>query len=318
MLDPRGLYEIDAEVEAALGARGADPSRPETSATGPVLVNALRGFVDAGSAGTIAAEHLLSLGETTRLVTFDADQLIDYRSKRPTMTFDTNSWVDYEAPSIAIDLAHDAEQTPFLVLHGNEPDLQWERFIAAVIGLIDRFDVSMTVGMYGIPMGIPHTRDLSVTPHASRDGLIANASSWFGRVAVPATVANLLELRLGERGHDSLGFAVHVPHYLAQSSYPPAAIIALTKVEGVTGLDLRVADLDEAALEACAEVARQVEQSPEIAEVVRGLEEQYDAFTQAAERQSLLADSAPIPTADELGAEFERFLAQQGQEGQGS
>lgn len=310
MLDPRGLYEIDTEVEARLGVRDADV-RSETPATGPVLINALRGFVDAGSAGTIAVEHLLGLGETTRLVTFDADQLVDYRSKRPTMTFDTNTWVEYEAPTIAIDLAHDAEQTPFLVLHGTEPDLQWERFVAAVIDLVDRFDVSMTIGMYGIPMGVPHTRDLSVTPHASRDELIANASSWFGRVAVPATVANLLEFRLGERGHDSLGYAVHVPHYLAQSSYPPAAIIALTKVEATTGLDLRVTDLEEAAEEAREEVARQVEQSPEVAEVVRGLEEQYDAFTRAAERQSLLADSAPIPTADEIGAEFERFLAQQ-------
>ena len=317
MLDPRGLYEIDAEVEATLGVRGTGATA-ETPATGPVLINAMRGFVDAGSAGSVAVEHLLSLGDTTRLVTFDADQLVDYRSKRPTMTFDTNTWAEYDAPSIVIDLAHDAEQTPFLVLHGNEPDLQWERFIAAVIDLIDRFGVSMTIGMYGIPMGIPHTRELSATPSASREALVADASSWFGRVAVPGTVANLLEFRLGERGHDALGFAVHVPHYLAQSSYPPAAIVALTKVEGATGLDLRIADLDEAAAEAREEVARQVEQSPEVAEVVRGLEEQYDAFTRAAERQSLLADSATIPTADELGAEFERFLAQQGHEGQGS
>lgn len=316
MLDPRGLYEINAEVEASLGARAAAPA--EADASGPVLINALRGFVDAGSVGSIAVEHLLGLGETTRLVTFDADQLVDYRSKRPTMTFDVNAWSDYDAPSIVIDVAHDNEGTPFLVLHGNEPDLQWERFVAAVLDVVDRLDVSMTIGMYGIPMGVPHTRQLSVTPHASRDGLIANANSWFGRVTVPATVANLLEFRLGERGHDSLGYAVHVPHYLAQSSYPPAAIIGLTKVEGVTGLDLRVTDLDEAALEARAEVVRQVEQSPEIAEVVRGLEEQYDAFTRSAERQSLLADSAPIPTADELGAEFERFLAQQGQEGPGA
>lgn len=317
MLDPRGLYEIDTEVEATLRARGVGAAA-ESSATGPVLINALRGFVDAGSAGAVAVEHLLNLGETTRLVTFDADQLVDYRSKRPTMTFDTNTWAEYDAPDIAIDLAHDAEQTPFLVLHGTEPDLQWERFVAAVIDLVDRFDVSMTIGMYGIPMGIPHTRELSVTPHASRDELIANASSWFGRVAVPATVANLLEFRLGERGHDSLGYAVHVPHYLAQSSYPQAAMIALTKVEATTGLDLRVAELEEAAREASEEIARQVEQSPEIAEVVRGLEEQYDAFTRAADRQSLLADSAQIPTADELGAEFERFLAQQSQDGQSS
>ena len=44
--------------------------------------------------------------------------------------------------------------------------------------------------------------------------------------------------------------------------------------------------------------------------MVRSLEEQYDAF--AADRQNLLADQAEnMPTAEELGAQFEKFLAEQ-------
>lgn len=312
MLDPQELYTIDATAESALR-----PS-PGEAGTGPVLVNALRGFVDAGHVGQVALEHILDLGETTRLVTFDADQLVDYRSKRPTIVFDTQRWTEYTGPSIAIDVARDREGTEFLVLHGNEPDVQWERFVEAVLSLVDRFRVSLTVGAYGIPMGIPHTRLLSATPHASRDELIPDASPWFGRVTVPATAANLLELRLSERGHDTVGYAVHVPHYLAQSTYPPAALVAIDKLETATGLDLDLEALEEAATEARAEVVRQVAESPEIAEVVRGLEEQYDAFTISAERQSLLADTSEIPTADEIGEELERFLAQQGPEGQSS
>jgi hypothetical protein len=47
-----------------------------------------------------------------------------------------------------------------------------------------------------------------------------------------------------------------------------------------------------------------------VAEVVQALEEQYDAFT--ADRERLLADDAEaMPTAEELGAQFERFLAEQ-------
>lgn len=312
MLDPQELYTIDAAAESALRLS------PGEAGTGPVLVNALRGFVDAGHVGQVALEHILDLGETTRLVTFDADQLVDYRSKRPTIVFDTQRWTDYAGPSIAIDVARDREGTTFLVLHGNEPDVQWERFVEAVLSLVDRFRVSLTVGTYGIPMGIPHTRLLSATPHASRDELIPDASPWFGRVTVPATAANLLELRLSERGHDTVGYAVHVPHYLAQSTYPPAALVALDKLESATGLDLDLEGLEEAATEARAEVVRQIAESPEIAEVVRGLEEQYDAFTSSAERQSLLADTAEIPTADEIGEELERFLAQQGPDGQAS
>ena len=43
--------------------------------------------------------------------------------------------------------------------------------------------------------------------------------------------------------------------------------------------------------------------------MVRALEEQYDAFV-AGRESSLLAEDRAMPTADELGAELERFLAE--------
>jgi hypothetical protein len=45
--------------------------------------------------------------------------------------------------------------------------------------------------------------------------------------------------------------------------------------------------------------------------VVEALERQYDAFVAAQENRSLLARDEDLPSGDELGAEFERFLAQQ-------
>ncbi|WP_029288777.1 proteasome assembly chaperone family protein [Cellulomonas sp. HZM] len=310
MLDPSDIYDVDPDVAARLDERAAAGHRP-------VLVHAVRGFVDAGAAGRLAAEHLLDELEPTRLASFDADQLIDYRSRRPTMTFDATTWTSYEEPELVVDVLEDGVGTPFLLLHGQEPDVQWERYVAAVRQLVERFDVSLTVGVHGIPMGIPHTRPASVTAHATRAELVADHPSWFGTVQVPASASALLELRLGQSGHDAMGFAVHVPHYLTQSSYPQASIAGLRAVERATGLDLRSHALDAAASEATAEIERQVEESQEISTVVHALEEQYDAFARSSERGSLLARSADLPTADELGAEFERFLAEQGDEGRG-
>lgn len=333
MLDPQGIYEVDeAAVARTLGtyALGADEHRPDGDdgerpglevverrtaprRDGPVLVHSMRGFVDAGSAGEIAVEHLTGELTTQRLVTFDMDQLLDYRSKRATMTFDTDRWAGYEAPELMIDHVTDAEGSGFLLLHGAEPDLQWERVVAAIEQLVRRFGISLVVGVHGIPMGVPHTRPMSLTAHATRSGLIEDYTSWFGSVQVPGSLASLLELRLGEAGHDALGFTMHVPHYLAQSQYPPAAVVALQHIERTTGLALRVGALDTAAVDARLEVEQQVAESGEIAAVVKALEEQYDAFARSVGRPSLLAESAPLPTADELGAEFERFLAQQEQ-----
>jgi hypothetical protein len=309
LLDPQSIYEVEeAAVARVLPRRGPDAP---SSAAGPVLLHALDGFVDAGSAGEIAVEHVTGELTTTRLVTFDVDRLLDYRSKRVAMTFDADRWSAYDEPYLAIDHVADREGTGFLLLHGSEPDLQWERVVAAVKGLVERFDVSLTVGFHGIPMGVPHTRPLSLTAHGTRPGLVDDYTSFFGTVRVPGSLAALLEYRLGEAGHDAIGFTVHVPHYLAQSRYTPAAVVALRHVERATGLDLATGQLAEAAADATIEVEKQVGESTEVKAVVRALEEQYDAFTRSVGRPSLLAEQAPLPTADELGAEFERFLAQQ-------
>lgn len=300
MLDPSEIYEIDAHTAAELDR---DP--------GPhPMVHAVRGFVDAGSAGQLTTEHLLRTGDPMRLVTFDVDQLLDYRSRRPVMTFDVNSWTSYADPILAIDLLRDALGERFLLLYGVEPDVQWERYVAAIRQLVERFDVSRLIGVHGIPMGVPHTRPLSVTAHGTRPELVTQHQGWFGSVQVPASVSALMEFRLGQNGHDALGFAVHVPHYLTQSPYPQAAAAALTQVERATGLDLRVAGLDPAIRVAESEIERQIAQSDEIGAIVRAMEEQYDSFARAA-GQGLLAENAPVPTAEELGDEFERFLAQQ-------
>lgn len=307
MLDPSKIYDLDPVVAAEVDARAA-------GGTGPVLVHAVRGVVDAGGAGRLAAEHLTERYETARLATFDIDQLLDYRSRRPVATFDTNRWVGYEEPELVVDLVRDEAGVPFLLLHGSEPDLQWERYVAAVRQIVERFDVPLTVGVHGIPMGIPHTRPLSVTAHANRAELVGDHVPWFGVAQVPADAATLLEIRLGESGHDALGFAVHVPHYLAQSAYPAAGITALQQVERATGLELDLTALEAAARQTRLEVERQVGESAEVATVVQALEQQYDAFSRNLDRPSLLAETAELPTAEEIGAELERFLAEQGGE----
>jgi proteasome assembly chaperone (PAC2) family protein len=303
MLDPSEIYEVDEAVAAEVDELAA-------AGSGPVLVHAVRGFVDAGHAGEIAAEHVVDELPTRRLVTFDVDQLLDYRSRRPMMTFDSSTWREYEDPQLVVDLVDDAAGTPFLLLHGTEPDVQWERYVAAVRQLVERFSVPLTVGIHGVPMGVPHTRPITLTAHGTRAELVADFPSWFGMVRVPASAQTLLELRLGQSGHDAMGFVVHVPHYLAQSTYPQAAIAALHRLEQVAGLELKVGELEDAAQEASRQIEDQVAGSEEVAALVRALEEQYDAFTRGIGRAGLLA-ATDLPTAEELGAEFERFLAEQ-------
>src|SRR5215469_10874371 len=280
------------------------PGAPELD--GAALLHYLDGFIDAGAAGRLLTAHLLGSLEHKAVVTFDADRLVDYRSRRPPMTFDKDHWEEYEAPELAIHLVHDAAETPFLLLTGPEPDHEWERFITAVRSVTTRLGAELAVGFHGIPMGVPHTRPLGLTAHGTRAELVAGSRPIVDRLQVPGSVASLLEFRLGEQDRAAIGFAVHVPHYLAQAAYPAAAVTR------ATGLSLPDEALREAAHRTDEEIGRQVEASEEIAELVQALERQYDTFVEAADQEGLLTDEAGnVPTAEELGAQFERFLAEQ-------
>src|SRR5215212_7783190 len=83
VLEPSGLYELTGEV-------------PDLD--GPVLIQALTGFVDAGSAIQLSREHLVEHLEGRKIATFDVDQLLDYRSRRPPMIFIEDHWASYEQP----------------------------------------------------------------------------------------------------------------------------------------------------------------------------------------------------------------------------
>lgn len=304
MLDPEALFEL----------AGTAPELDQ-----PVLVQALTGFIDAGGARQLARNHLMGTLPHEPLVTFDVDQLFDYRARRPPMLFLRDHWESFDDPVLAIHVLRDTAGTPFLLLDGAEPDVQWERFAAALRTLVQRLGVRLTVGLDAIPMAVPHTRPVGVTAHASRPELVAGFEPWVNAVQVPASAGHLLEYRLGRAGHDAAGFAVHVPHYVAQIEYPAAAQALLDATSKISGLLLPTEELRLAAERVRTDIEAQVSQSTEVTSVVQALENQYDAFVADRGREDLLGNGGSrLPTADELGAELERFLAQRSRGGEGS
>ncbi|MGL5864741.1 MAG: PAC2 family protein [Dermatophilaceae bacterium] len=296
MLNPSDLYRV--ETDAGLGA-----ARPG------VLVVALGGFVDAGQVQALLSAHLLDTGEPEVVASFDLDQLLDYRGRRPAMVFDANRWVEYDDPAMLLQRLTDRDGRTWYLLTGPEPDYQWERLAESVRDLVVRLGITLVVTTHGIPMAVPHTRPVGMTAHATDPVLVADARSPFGRVEVPASFCALLEFRLGERGHQALGFAVHVPHYLATSEWAEGALAALNAVTDATGLNLPNDDLVVRARTGQQAIATEVAQSDEAASVIRALEQQYDSVVEGAPRPSLLgSEASELPSAEELGAEFETFL----------
>lgn len=277
---------------------------------GLTMVLVLDGFLDAGNAAAHAVAHLEAQSDGPVVATFDVDVFHDYRARRPAISFVRDHYADYDAPRLVVRLLHDQGGTPYLLLRGPEPDNRWEAFAGAVRDVVERFRVTRVVGMGAVPMAVPHTRPIAITQHANNPDLIHGDSPWRGELRVPASAQALIELRLGEWGHDALGFVAHIPHYLAQLDYPRASTALLEEVERAGRILVDLTDLRAVAEERETEISRYLATHDEVNEVVQGLERQYDAFQRAEESGAgLLAGGEPLPTGEEIGHQFEQFLA---------
>lgn len=296
MRDPEGLYELNPDVIDV----------PE----GLHLIAGLTGFADAGAAVTQLGEYLVDSIDQRLVASFDADELLDFRARRPVIYFDQDHLTDYRPPRLGLYLGTDEIGQRFLFLTGFEPDFQWERFSAAVLQLIARFKVKTTTWVHAIPMPTPHTRPIGVTVSGNRVELIDAMSVWKPRTQVPANALHLVEYRLQQLDHPTVGFVLLVPHYLADTEYPDAAVKALESISAATGLIFPTDRLRNEGRDFLSKIDSQIETNQELAKLVGALEERHDSYMEGNPLRSPLTDQdGELPSADEIAAELENFLA---------
>jgi len=296
MRDPGELYDLSHEVVQV-------PS-------GLHLVAGLTGFADAGSAVSQFSQYLLDTLEVREIATFDTDALLDYRARRPTIFFDQDHLTEYTPLKLSLYLVKDELGQPFLLLTGFEPDFQWQRFSEAVLQLVDKYKVKDTTWVHAIPMPVPHTRPIGVTVSGNRLDLIDTLSVWKPRTQAPGNALHLLEFRLSELGHPTAGFVLLIPHYLADTEYPLAAVAALENISAATGLIFPTESLREENRAFLAKVDDQVEGNQELQRLVGTLEARHDSYMEDNPLPSPLMDeSGELPGGDTIAAELEKFLA---------
>lgn len=267
------------------------------------LVHAFQGFVDAGQSVKLALDHLDTNYPHERVAEITIDDLYDYRARRPILTFKRDHFADIALPTLVVDLYWDAASTPFLLMHGPEPDMAWQQVTQSIIELADHLAVRQTVGLQAIPWPAPHTRPLLVTPHASDPSMLGEHRSPVDIVEVPGSLTSVVEFATGRSGLPAQGFAVHIPHYLVNAEYPDGAITVLRELHRAAGLSFDVGQLQHRSDEVRREIDEQIVVSEENREIVAALEQQHDAEVRDWPEQ--------LPSADEIADQVEQFLADQ-------
>jgi predicted ATP-grasp superfamily ATP-dependent carboligase len=259
-------------------------------------VAALEGWVDAGSAGSLAVRHLADDGQV--IATFDPDAIFDYRARRPALDIMDGRPMRLDWAELSITHRRLGGRD-LLLLHGPEPDYRWRELADDMVALAKQLGVVSWVSLGAIPAAVPHTRPVPILATASADGLLPDGirQGPDGLLRVPAAVLSVLELSMSGAAIPAVGFFAQVPHYV-NGPYPTAALALLTSLGTFLGIDMPVGSLASQALE-----------RRNLLDAAAASDEDTKAHV---ERLEMLADQSRLPAGDELIAEIERFLREGG------
>jgi proteasome assembly chaperone (PAC2) family protein len=270
----------------------------------PFLVIHLTGWTDAGLAGQTGAVFLRQRWNARLLGEFDGDELIDFRQndRRPVVRLASGTIEEVRWSPIELSLATTtAGERDALLLTGPEPDFRWRAFCDQVVETCQELAVTEVFGLGGFPAPALHTDPVAVVGTSADPDLAARLETVPILVELPASVQTVLEERLHRAGIPATGLWARVPPYLAGGTHPPAALALVRTMARLAGVELDTTELEAASKDHLEQVEQAIRERPQIAEFIeqiRGLVEQG-----ADER---------IPSGDEIAAELDKFLSQQG------
>jgi predicted ATP-grasp superfamily ATP-dependent carboligase len=272
---------------------------PHDDLIAPVVIVALDGWVDAGSAATVAAERLIDGAAVA--ATFENDLIFDYRARRPILEIADGRPTELTWPELVLYRTRVGDHD-VLVLTGHEPDYRWRELADSAVDLARQLDVSQWISLGAIPAAVPHTRAVPILGTESRPGLLRGdvRPGPDGLLRVPAAAISVFDIAVARAGIPTVGYFAQVPHYMS-GNYPGASAELLRSVGRHLDEEIDVGELTEE--------ARKLRDRLDLAAEADDTTRTYVA------RLESMVDESRLPSGDDLISDIERFLRDRGNEG---
>jgi proteasome assembly chaperone (PAC2) family protein len=271
----------------------------------PALICAFKGWNDAADAASTAITFVGGALGARRFATIDPEEFYDFQATRPQVKL-----VDGQARSVvwpAVEL-YEARvpRAPrdLILLTGSEPSFRWRSFTKVIIELVEAIGVQLVVTMGSLLADVPHTRPVSSTGIASDPALVARLGLQTSSYEGPTGIVGVLHAACQQAGLPSASLWAAVPHYIAATPNPKAALALVRKLEGLVGVAVDATELETAAADYERQVNLAVQSDPDVQAFVERLE-------QAAGTEPAIEPGA-LPSGETIARDLQRFLRQRG------
>jgi len=273
----------------------------------PALICAFKGWNDAADAASSAIQFVGTALGAKRFATIDPEEFYDFQATRPRTKLSDGQTREIAWPAVELYEARVPRAPRDLILMaGSEPSFRWRTFSEIVVELAEVLDTQLFVTLGALLADVPHTRPVSVTGLSSDPALVARLGLAPSSYEGPTGIVGILHAACQQAGLPSASLWAAVPHYIAATPNPKAALALVRKLEGLVGVAVDGSELESASADYDRQVNVAVQSDPDVQAFVERLEA-------AASEES---DEAPssLPSGDTIARDLQRFLRQRDDE----
>jgi hypothetical protein len=271
----------------------------------PVMLVGLEGWFDVASAATAAVNAFTSAYHAVVVGSIGPDPFYDFTQQRPHVTLDDGVreivWPtnDFVLQRGGIEGPNGKLQRDVVGLIGVEPHFNWRTYIDAIITVAAAMGCEAVVTVGASAEAIPHTRTPPVTGSTATPDLAARLGLSQPSYQGITGVAGVLNAELEARNIPSISLRVGIPHYLMNAEHPLAVSALARHLSHVLDVPTTT-DLGE-----------QVDNWRDVHDEIIANDDQLRMYVRMLEAEFDRRAEAQIPTADDLGDQFENFLRDQ-------
>jgi proteasome assembly chaperone (PAC2) family protein len=275
----------------------------------PIIVCAFKGWNDAGEAASAAVQFLCEEFDADPLATIDPEEYYDFTAVRPTVRLVDGRSREIDWPENRFHAARvSAADRDVILLRGVEPSLRWKAYCDDVLEVAQATSAGMIVTLGALLADVPHSRPVGITGLASAEGLVERLGFDRTNYEGPTGIVGVLHATCAAEGMEAVSLWAPVPHYVAATPNPKAALALVRGFEGIASIVVDATRLEGASEDYDRQVTAAVASDPDVKAFVERLEEMADEMSEEE------GPPGQLPSGDVIAREFQRFLRQRGPE----
>ncbi|MBI4493432.1 MAG: PAC2 family protein [Chloroflexi bacterium] len=278
----------------------------------PILLAAFAGWPDAGEVASGAVHFLRRALRARKFAEIDPQPFYDFTRTRPTSRMVGPGLRELVWPSCDFTCCQGDGERDLVLFLAQEPQLQWQTFIGAVLELAEQVGVQLLVALGGTYDSVAHTRPPVITGSASESVLrrrLQRLGVGFSDYEGPTSIHSALLQAARERHLSALSLWGHAPHYVTNVPNPKVSYGLLATAGQLLGFTWDLVDLQRAGEALAEQVDQALEEKPELKEYVRRLEGPAEPEPPG-EQPSREGAGPELPAPEAVVRDLEDFLRQ--------